>query len=116
MRLNAVACRELLQNPALVDVLGAHLNQGFAHHAARDGHERSHGLMHARLQDVRVHAGHANQVLNDGRGTDAFERLDDARLDHAGALEHLAALVRPLDKDGIHGLQGVGGGREDGFQ
>ena len=115
VRLNAVACRELLQNPPLIHGLRAHLDQGFAHHAARDGHERSHGLVHARLQNIGVHAGHANQVLNDGRGADALERLGDFRLHYAGALEHLAALVRPLNVDGIHGFQGVGGVGEHGL-
>ena len=116
MRLNAVACRELLQNPPLIHGLRAHLDERLTDHAAGHRHQRTHRLMHARLQNIRVHAGHANQVLNDGRGTDAFERLDDARLDHAGALEHLAALVRPLDKDGIHGFQGVGSVGEHGLQ
>ena len=116
MRLNTVAGRKLLQNPALIDVLGAHLDQGFTHHATRDGHERSYRLMHACLQDIRVHAGHADQVLNDRCGADTFECFDDVHFHHAGALEHLTALVRALDEDGIHSFQGVGGVGEHGLQ
>lgn len=63
--LNAVACRELLQNPALVHGLRAHLDERLTDRAAGHRHQRTDRLMHARLQNIRVHAGHTNQVLND---------------------------------------------------
>ena len=65
VRLNAVACRELLQNPPLIHGLRAHLDERLTDHTAGHRHQRTYRLMHACLQNIRVHAGHTNQVLDD---------------------------------------------------